>query len=225
MDNGKDSRGDNLIVWDNGHGHCMACGYHRFPKHFIPTTKETNNVPKSLRPSDFTREVPRDGWEWLLQFGLPYSYWKEYTGYSEEKGRRLVFPVGNPIQFSIGRALDTPNKLMRKWYVWGDCHRHCEVLGHGRGSAIVLVEDLISAHKVGQVSETIPLFGTKIHPAHIYYLRQLGKPVILWLDKDQELNTKKQAMQLQSLIDLPVKLIHTDKDPKSITIEELNANL
>jgi hypothetical protein len=113
---------------------------------------------------------------------------------------------------------------MRKWYVWGDCHRHCEVIGHGRGSSVVLVEDLISAHKVGQVCESIPLFGTKIHPPVIYYLKQANKPVILWLDKDQELNTKRQAMQLQSLIDLPVRIIHTDKDPKYITIEELNEN-
>ena len=35
---------------------------------------------------------------------------------------------------------------------------------------VVLVEDLVSAHKVGQVTTCIPLFGVQTHPAHFYFL-------------------------------------------------------
>lgn len=250
--NGKDSRGDNLVVYSNGHSHCFACGYHGFPKHYIPQLKE-DNVPKSVCPADFTKDVPAYAWKWLLQYGLPYTYWQEHCGYSEEAGKRLVFRVrsGFDVAFSIGRLLETDEqnsvesglrlarsadvpewqqsnkvpKRPRKWHVWGDSHKHCEIIGQGLGESIALVEDIVSAHKVGQVNECIPLFGTAIHPCHIYYLANCKRPVTLWLDKDQELNVKKQALQLQSLIDMPVKIVVTDKDPKSLNYEKINLML
>jgi hypothetical protein len=111
--------------------------------------------------------------------------------------------------------------------VWGDCHKHTEAI-RGSGEHIVLVEDLISAHKValsGASYATIPLFGTKIHPCHIYYLINTDKDVVLWLDKDQEMNVKRQAWQLESVINRPVKVVITDKDPKVLTFEEINGQL
>lgn len=249
---GRDSRGDNLAVYDDGGAHCFACKYHEFPKHYVPK-KKVENVPKSLRPFDYTREVPAAALKWLLQYGLPWSYWKESLGYSPKEGR-LVFDVGNPLDFSIGRYIEeldqggalrrggelpvlgtkgqessykspssTPNqdKPVRKWFVWGDCHKHTEVVGAERDGPIVLVEDLISAHKVGQVTTAVPLFGTKLYPCHIHTLINKNKPVVLWLDKDQELNVKKQAWQLESVINRPVKVVITDKDPKELSFESI----
>lgn len=262
-ENYRDTRGDNLAVYEDGGKHCFACKYHEFPKHYVPR-KEVENVPKSLRPTDFTREVPTEALKWLLQYGLPWSYWKESIGYSP-KERRLVFSVGQPLAFSIGRFVgdsheyiegkdedssaalqsmwgnsvhgtsryrqgnhnsDNPQRP-RKWFVWGDCHKHTEVVvprggsEYGSGDSIVLVEDLISAHKIGQVTTSIPLFGTKIHPCHLYYLINERKPVVLWLDKDQELNVKKQAWQLESVINRPVKVVITEQDPKKLSYEEI----
>ena len=194
--NGKDSRGDNLVVYASGHGHCFACSYHKFPDHYTPQLK-VDNVPKSLRPADFTREIPARAWQWVLQYGLPYTYWQECAGYSEERGERFVFQVktGGNLAFSIGRLLSEEQRKdggsapyapnggdnylhgtspgerskqiqhvrPRKWYVWGDSHRHCEVVGRQHDSrSIVLVEDIVSAHKVGQINEAIPLFGTQV---------------------------------------------------------------
>lgn len=257
-ENYRDTRGDNLAVYEDGGKHCFACKYHEFPKHYIPR-KEVDSVPKSLRPADYTREVPASALKWLLQYGLPWSYWKDSLGYSP-KEERLVFSVGQPLAFSIGRYVgneataanrSTPlqsagrvivhgiktdkssndnqgdpsrtreesGKPVRKWFVWGDCHKHCHVVGSGGN--VVLVEDLISAHKIGQVTTSIPLFGTKIHPCHYYYLINENKPVVLWLDKDQELNVKKQAWQLESVINRPVKVVITEQDPKKLSFETI----
>lgn len=224
---GNDKAGDNLVVYENGHSHCFACGYHVFPKYAKPIKESKPYGPKGVLPTDFTREVPAAAWKWLLQYGLPYTHWKDYTGYSKEAGERLVFtiPGESGVAFSIGRLLQDATKDQRKWYVWGDSHKHCHVVGRGRGSVTVLVEDLISAHKVGEVTEAIPLFGTAIHPCHYYYLINSNKPVVLWLDKDQELHVKKKALQLESIIDKPVKLVITDKDPKSLSLGVINENL
>jgi hypothetical protein len=51
------------------------------------------------------------------------------------------------------------------------------------------------------------------------------RPVYLWLDKDQELNVKKQAMHLESLINRRVINVTTDRDPKCYRTEEIRETL
>ena len=220
---GNDNRGDNLAIYDDGGAHCFACGYHSYPNINYRLQPKVHAKPNTnLLPFDFTREIPTRAWEWLLQYGLPYSYWKAHCGYSP-KEERLVFCVGEPLQFSIGRYVGTSGDKPKKWYVWGDCHKHCEVIG--TGEKVILVEDLISAHKVAQVTQAIPLFGTKIHKPHLYYLLNTDQDIILWLDKDQEFNSRKTAIRLQSLINKEVKVITTDKDPKCLSLDKIQTTL
>jgi len=221
---GNDTRGDNLAVYSDDGKHCFACGYHIFPNINFRLIPKVDHGPKSLLPSDFQREVPGNAWKWLLQYGLPYSYWSPHCGYSPAE-QRLVFRVGDPLQFSIGRYVGAPGErgANKKWFVWGDCHKHCEVIG--RGDSVVLVEDLISAHKVGQVAEAIPLFGTKVHAPVIYYLNTTNKPVVLWLDKDQEGTVYKLAGRLQLLFSRPIKVVITQKDPKCLDLQTIKEKL
>jgi hypothetical protein len=226
---GKDSRGDNLGMYRDGGGHCWSCGYHVHPPLSNRWEKKVDHDKESkvkrILPDDFTWDVPARCWEWLLQYGLPYDYWKPIVGWSE-KYQRMVFRVGDPLSFSIGRLLPQESRdesqhatygHKRKWHVWGDAHKHVEIFGKSNGT-IVLVEDLISAHKVGQVSECIPLFGTQISPALLYYLRQRDN-IILWLDKDQGDTMPQKSNNLSILTGLPVNYIISDRDPK-----EYNAN-
>lgn len=222
---GRDSRGDNLGVYGDGSKHCFSCSYHVFPKHYTQKV-EVPNGKKELLPFDFTREVPTRAFQWLLQYGLPYSYWQESIGYSPSQ-ERLVFTVGQPLQFSIGRYVGDAARTStpRKWYVWGDSHKHVELIRPADGidgSPVVLVEDLISAHKVANAGfSSVPLFGTIVHPCHLYYLLSTNANVVLWLDKDQELAVRKRALQLESLINRPVKVVVTDKDPKELSFDTI----
>ncbi len=169
---GRDTRRDNVGVYSDGSKHCFSCGWHKFPIGFRQI-KELNNGSKSLLPADFTWEVPARAWQWVIQYGLPISYWQPFTGYSPAE-ERLVFRVGESsgrpsLAFSIGRHVGAPDGR-RKWYVWGNSHDHCEVMLPGgytdsNPEMVVLVEDLISAHKVANANYTsIPLFGTRLHP-------------------------------------------------------------
>lgn len=180
-----------------------------------------------MLPGDFTREIPNTGLQWLLQYGLPWSYWKDQIGYSPERGR-LVFLVGNPLQFSIGRLVEERegnHASRRKWYVWGDSHKHAEVVGNGE--TVVLVEDLISAHKLAALCpvKAVPLFGTQVHPCHLWFLMQEQKPIVLWLDKDQESRVYHQAAKLQTMTGCKTSVVITDQDPKCLNKEQLNAVL
>ena len=216
---GRDTRGDNLIVYSDGGAHCFSCSYHRHPKftlnHLTQEVKDDNE--KAVLPSDFTREIPAECWKWLLQYGLPYSYWKAYCGYSP-KANRLILTFGTPIKFSIGRAFTVGD---RKWKFYGDGHKHTEVFSEQLSKEVVLVEDLISAHKVAQVTSCVCLFGVEINDLVIKQLKALKRPVTLWLDDDQYSLLPKKINRLQSLLDWPVRYVHTPKDPKAYTTQEI----
>ncbi len=219
---GRDRTGDNLAVYDDGSKHCFAnCGFHVFPKHYVkPKNEEVRTNDKGVLPHDFSREIPPEAWKWLLQYGLGYQYWLPFTGYSEEDSR-LILTVGTPIEFSIGRFIGEGSSK-RKWYCYGDSHRTAHMVGTPETSrCIVLVEDLISAHKVGQVTACIPLFGTNVFDAVIPVLRHYRLPVVMWLDKDQQDHARKRAARLASLTGCEVTYRFTNMDPKSLSFQEI----
>lgn len=219
---GKDKSADNLGVYSDGSAHCFSCGYHKHStKPFARIEEKLDAKEKAVLPRDFTKEVPSKYWQWLLQYGLPYSYWKPYTGYSE-KDERLIFTFGKPVRFSIGRSLDVGK---RKWFFYGDGHTYVEAIGRPLLKKVVLVEDIISAHKVGHITSTICLFGTNIHDVAVRELLKLKLPVVLWLDKDQYEYLPKKIGRLKSLINYPVTYVHTEKDPKEYSLDEIKEYL
>lgn len=215
---GRDKSADNLGNYSDGSGHCFSCGFHSFPKfHHTFVKEQRNDREKAVLPIDFTREVPAECWKWLLKYGLSYSYWKPYTGYSA-KENRLILTFGEPIKFSIGRAFTVGD---RKWKFYGDGHSYIETLSPQLSEQVVLVEDLISAHKVAQVSSTICLFGTNIHDLAIKECKRLKRPVVLWLDADQYSLLPKKMNRLQTMIDFPIRYLSTPKDPKEYTPNQI----
>jgi hypothetical protein len=223
---GADRRGNNLGVWDDGGAYCFSCGYRRSPtfKSSIEgqlkflTKEQPNDKEKAVLPTDFSREVPAEGWKWLLQYGIPMSYWKAHCGFTE-KENRLVFTIGTPTKFSIGRALSVG---VSKWKVYGDKTSHVEVVGEQLPGEIILVEDLISAHKVALAGYTsIPLFGTTIHDGVVKKLQALKRPVRLWLDSDQYSLLSKKIGRLHSLLGVSVGHMYTYKDPKEYSVQEI----
>lgn len=223
IENGKDSRKDNLIIYSDGGYHCFSCGLHRSGKIWHLPLKE-DNVDEKVLPNDFSREVPGVAWQWLLQFGLGWRYWQPYVGWSE-KDSRLVFTVGEPAFASTGRFIETGAVRDRKpvkWFHYGPVKKHPALYGDMESAkSVVLVEDLISAHKLGQVTLATPLFGTSVNEPLVPVLRHLRLPIIMWLDKDQEQWAAKRANWLATITGLPVKYLSTDKDPKALPLDKL----
>lgn len=107
-ESGRDRRGDNLGRYPDGSGHCFSCGHHELPsgiRRLHSVTERLVSETETALPRDFTREVPAAAWRWLLQYGLPYSYWKPYVGWSPSYSR-LVITHGNPVETSVGRFID-----------------------------------------------------------------------------------------------------------------------
>lgn len=223
-DNGKDTRGDNLVHYADGGYHCYSCGLHKGTnKPWLPSTKE-ELIDTTVLPSDFSRGITEEAWKWLLQYGLSSRYWKPFVGWSE-KDSRLIFTVGYPYKFSIGRYISRVDHrhTRSKWHTYGDSHKTTHVVGdYKQSKEIVLVEDIISAHKVGQITSCVPLFGTRIFDVCLPILRSIGLPITIWLDKDQEGTVQKKADNLALLTGLPVRYVFTDKDAKCLQLATID---
>lgn len=243
-DRGADRAGDNMSVFSDGSKHCWACGNHEFPKGYerLNRGNESVRAEKSLNlPNDLSKTIPTRALKWLLQYGLPYSYWQPYLLWSE-KDSRLIFKVGEPTEFYQGRYIpneDEESRALqrsggfsmggastgrqpRKWYCYGNAHKTAHLFGNPETSkSIILVEDLLSAHKVSQVNATIPLFGTNIFDSVINVLRLYKLPVTFWLDKDQNGNIIKKCNRVNMLTGLPVKYVFSQDDPKSLSLEDI----
>lgn len=219
---GADRRGNNLGTYSDGSKFCFSCGYRELPTFkavFQARLNEaTYDEKKAVLPRDFQREIPAAGWKWLLQYGLPYSYWQAYCGYSE-RDNRLIFPIGNPARFACGRGFNVGES---KWKVYGDKSSYVEVVNEQVSTEVVLVEDFISAHKVALSGYTaIPLFGTAIHDNVIKRLQGLKRPVVLWLDGDQYENLPRKIGRLQAFLGVGVRHIQTRKDPKEYSVNDV----
>ncbi len=222
---GADRRGDNLATYSDGGAHCFSCGYYRPPTfrlNYLIKEEPKSDKEKIVLPSDFQRSIPTEGWKWLLQYGLSYSHWQAHCGFTPRENR-LIFTVGIPTRFSIGRLLTSPLPVgASKWKVYGDKSSYVEVVSEQLSGEIVLVEDLISAHKVAASGHTcIPLFGTNVHDGVMKKLQELKRPVALWLDEDQYTHLPKKMGRLQALLEAPVRHIKTRKDPKGYTTQEI----
>jgi len=235
---GRDTSEDNLRVYPDGSSHCFACGYHEHAKRFKPKVDHVDESKNTL-PSDFSREIPARAWQWLLQYGLSYRYWLPYCGYSE-KDRRLIFTIGgtpgvlgveHSVAFSIGRYIPEPGEegaAPRKWYVYGNPHRQAHlILPEGSDNPrnkreekqVILVEDIVSAHKVGRYNACIPLFGSEPHDSVVSLIRHLDLPVLFWLDKDQMSGIQKKCVHMSGLTNQPVSYVFTEQDPKACSME------
>ena len=175
-------------------------------------------------PNDFTNDIPLNGRLWLYAGGIAESIWKEYNlGYSKSMDR-VVLPVynreGNLIWYQC-RALHKGQKpkyiqpsLPRENVLFRSIERPTDDKG------VVVVEDILSAIRVGKHIQTYSLLGTKITNAQATRIGQVDR-VRIWLDPDKA--GRKGSYNIRKTLGLitEVTTISTTKDPKELSDQEI----
>lgn len=85
---------------------------------------------------------------------------------------------------------------------------------------IVVVEDVVSAIKVGRVGTGLPLFGSHMPPDWIARLVRLRPKVAVWLDPDKVLEARKLAKKIGLLLP-ETRTVETEMDPKDYSTEQI----
>lgn len=214
-ENGKDRSKDNLGVYSDGHSYCFSCGYGSgatITGKLATQNKQIKPIPDF--PEDISNTMGENAKRWLLRYfptgTFPQCLWSEQE-------QKLYFMLDNgAYQYRyFGNNKDHP-----KWVGYGITDNLMHITGVG-STSLVLVEDIISAVKVGHISPTLCLFGSNISLKRLATLKLLGyNEVIIWLDWDKKEYAIKAAQLAQS-IGLQSRVIHTKLDPKEYSYDDI----
>lgn len=196
---GRDNHNDNLGVFSDGHKFCWSCGYYEPAnvKQLINALKQgsdgTSSIEATPLPSlDFPEDVEPglrfDAHFWLSSYGITNEDIYTHKIMWSEKRELLVFPIfdqNNNLLGWQGRSFSKDKK--GKYYSKGPLNNILHLINSKNISAhgIVLVEDLISAIKVGHYACTMPLFGSHVSLEKLTRLHHLTNRLIFWLDHDK----------------------------------------
>lgn len=220
---GKDSRSDNLALYNDGHSYCFSCGYYQpNPKAQRPSAKPQISIkPKKdfYIPSDITTDIPYDIMNTLtVQYHINLNDIITNKMLWSNSYQWLIFPIEHEGE-SLGFQARNFNKSKPyKWFTQFNKKDLLKLYSPNKAisfESVVLVEDIISAIRVGNVTSCVPLFGSRISDKLLYKIKKDSrfKHLIIWLDSDkvkESLNFSQKAKELG----IHTKVVLSPLDPK-----------
>lgn len=224
---GKDIHGDNLGVFSDGGQHCWSCGWHRngdsLQEFKAQVSSRDGEFTKSVvLPRDVDFQLPSQARDYLRQYSLTPRQIHDNRIMWSEYWSRLIFPYFDDTGLLAwqGRYLgDEQGKA--KWFSQGDLKNILHILhSTTKSDKLVLVEDVISAIRVSQFTDSMPIFGSYISTTMMLRLIKRYGIILVWLDKDKEKDNYKFSKQLRDF-GVQSRSIVTDKDPKELDNEQI----
>lgn len=219
---GQDISCDNLGIYEDGHSYCFSCGYYEPNKklvipefHSLEEKNSDNNTP----PSDTSVYIPPKALTFLKKYGISDEEIKANSiGYSPSR-HLLVFPLQ---EAWVGRYFGD-NPEYPKYVTYGikrNLMHILPVVSRGLTERVVLVEDLLSAIKVGRQCPSMPLFGSDITKTQLFRLSRYYENIFIWLDPDKHQHSIKLGQRAE-LFFKTVTIVFSEKDPKDYSNEEI----
>jgi hypothetical protein len=209
---------DNLGVYSDGSKYCFGCrtsknGKRNIRKHIQDDTLDTQPVFVHS-----TRNLPINFTEYYSErYGLTQEEINQYFRYDPATDRS-IFQVkeNDEIIYQEARSITKiPKAISRGKKPFVTIGNNPELL--------VIVEDIVSAIKVGRYCTTLPLFGSSITKA-FYPLLAQWQTIVIWLDHDKY----KEALAFSRVLSQYTKnvlVFSTKLDPKDIPQEELHKRI
>ncbi len=164
---------------------------------------------------------------WLFKAALSYADIGKLGLYHHEPSGRVVLPVFERESLVYWQARSVDGRQPK--YINPKVNRQRLVAKFGRGDPLVLTEDVLSAYRVGQLTEAWSLMGTKLTDYIATDILKRGGRVLVWLDPDWQypegkrpgvIAAKKITNQLRSM-GVQVERIVSRADPKLLSSREI----
>ena len=171
-------------------------------------------------PDDLSTAFPREPLTWIRKYGIQDLELQRNNVQWSPSTKRLYFPIYDDEEGQTLIACESRNfsgdgpKTIWKGQAKEDV---IHIIGWPVRETLVLVEDILSAIKVGRTHATLCLFGSHVSDHLLWRLRKLLEPhldLTMWLDSDK-LGTSLKTAQRASGMGFTTRVIHTDLDPKA----------
>ena len=209
--------------------YCFRCGASSFiPRQegisvseFCLSRKEVSKQVCAL-PLDFTKEIPEEGLTWLRRAGIDEELREIYNIGFSQKEHRVILQTTD----GMGRL----TYIQKRAVYEGQSPKYVNISAvkkpifkskQATTSEVIITEDILSAIKVGQVFSAISILGTK--PVSTL-LPEVSKhsSVFVWLDPDDAgISGSRKIATYCSMLDIPVHIVRSSKDPKYYSKEEI----
>jgi len=210
---GNDRTGNNLAEYTDNY-YCFACGFNK-PKRSISRLYDafSTKVATNITQLQTVSQLPKIAIDWLSKYQITPDEMRQFQ-WCEDKKLLVLYQSADYWQ---GRNFGSPpvpkylSEGVKPFIKYGTDE-----------DTLVLVEDILSAIKVGRVYSASPMLGTMPLKPHLSHLRPY-KSVFLWCDKDAAIKSVRNAAKLSEMIGKPVKPVITDKDPKSFSVNDIKS--
>lgn len=188
---------------------------------------ESQDPNKIELPYDFDFNFlhwPPEARAWVLKYGIEKP---QTWGWSESQGR-VIIPVWEEGLKGYQARKVLPEDLGPKYLTRGRNLLYRVSCGGGREivkemDVACLVEDALSAEKVGRICDSYAMLGTSrfSHADALQFASRYAR-LIVWFDDDGWL-PRKASTQLAARLALlvPTKVVRTGKDPKEHSLTEI----
>lgn len=226
---------DNLGRYDDGGAYCWGCHYkeprtHTPMRHMGSGSEEFEKYHKPL-PEDIGHGFSPECVEWLSRFYVDVPTAIKNELYWSPSYEQLIYKLGNCWQarnFSDVRRPNASGKARPhpKNYTSGDvneCLHIYSMAESGRSPeavALTIVEDPISALRIGSQSDAMPLLGSHLASGRLNAVARLYSSLIFWLDSDKMKEAHAMARRA-GLMGLSTRVIWTPLDPKEYSDLEI----
>lgn len=188
--------------------------------------KEKKNASPYL-PDDFTTAIPKIAVEWLDKYGItPRERLKYRMGWTDGY-ESLVLPAydvyGNLLLVQR-RYFGTANfpRYNTKGYPESTYWVCYPLLQRDNIHQCVLVEDYVSAIKVGRQHHCMPLWGSNLSLNQIKRLSDHYENLVIWLDRDKAGQAVAHQQKSRPYFN-NVSVVITEHDPKEYDDGPINA--
>lgn len=214
---GRDTAGDNLAVYPDGHKHCFRCGYHISADGDLSFLREQ---PQEVTPQDLILPLEcnvnytQEQRDWIARYGLDENDLHKHNALNHPRG--LLFPLYKEGTLK-GYQIRTFDGSKMKYITKGNCRNLYYILP-GENSQIILTEDLLSAIILNNYGyTTMPVFGSSIKNRFSGLYKRGYRDVVVWLDPDMHVKVIREILYAHNI---KVKVIMSDKDPKDYCFKQ-----
>lgn len=168
-----------------------------------------------------TQDWPDEPLLWLFKAGFSRDEIKSLGWYWNPRMQRVILPVRDhtgKVIYWQGRGFDSSRPKAINVRV----DKANITARYGDGPVVAITEDMLSAAKVGVVTEAHAILGTVVSDAVLLRLASAGKPIALMLDSDAAGRAGAKAIALRlSLLGVDNRQIYFGRDPKLVSRKEI----
>jgi Zn ribbon nucleic-acid-binding protein len=207
---------DANAIYDDDSTHCFSCGWHTGTKKLPYEIKSRSDKQHIDIPDDLSYDYSSEAITWAAQYHITVEELIKHNVRWSKKKQQLIFLYEEIDGKDIGlvQARNFGPWCQKRYTNSGDVNRVFPCIKRASaGSSLVIVEDMMSAIKVGRQCSCMPLLGSSLPMNKLMIIYNNYKDVLVWLDHDKY-RAGANIKEKLNLLGICADVVLTDLDPK-----------